>query len=196
MVDLAEPLERQYYASAPFALRQWWKDLREAAETYGFGRCETLPIKTEAERVARYVGSYIGKELRARQSQDRGLRTVRYSLDRRRWGYRWSFVGGGQRVWRQGCTILGAIMGTDDLSAVLGKRWAWEQKKKVHSFGRYFAECSAWLAVNVVEGTASERYQLASGMAEELWEIERAMEAQKPKQSAPEGQPGAKESNL
>jgi hypothetical protein len=130
-----------YVKSATPALRRWWYDLRCAAPKYGFGRCETIPVKSNAEGVARYVGGYVGKELANRDLRDRGLRTVRYSLAERPWASRWSWAAGGQAAWRRGCQVLGAVIGTDDLTEALGKRWAWHWREHVLAFSRWSVPC-------------------------------------------------------
>lgn len=134
-------LERVYFASANPALRAWWSDLRTAAGKYGFGRCETLPVLSNAAGVARYVGSYVGKEFAGREARDKGLRTIRYSLDERPWASRWSFSAGGQQQWRKGCSVLAALLQTDDLTSALGKRWAWHWREPIAAYGRHWEDC-------------------------------------------------------
>ena len=134
-------LERVYFASANPDLRAWWRDLRSAAGNYGFGRCETLPVLSNAAGVARYVGSYVGKEFAGREVRDKGLRTIRYSLQERPWASRWSFAQGGQHLWRKGCSVLAALLQTDDLTGALGDRWAWHWRAEIAAFGRHWEDC-------------------------------------------------------
>lgn len=133
-----------YYRSANDALRKWWSELRSAAFRYRFGRCETLPILSNAEGVARYVGSYVATELSARSACDKGLRTVRYSLENRAASIRWTWVDGAGLRWRRGCRVLSAVLGTDDFSSTLGKQWAYGWAKEIAAFGRHWEKCLAF----------------------------------------------------
>jgi hypothetical protein len=163
-----------YSKSATPALRAWWNDLRKAAKEYGFGRWETIPVKSNAEGIARYVGGYVGKEFALRESRDRGLRTLRYSLDFRPWAARWSYKDGGQATWRKGCSVLGAMMGTDDLSAVLGKRWAYYWRDQISVFSRHYLQCLWVINEKISDNSdASERIVKASRLAEVLLDYER-----------------------
>jgi len=79
-------LERQYFQSANERLRGWWRDVRDfnqSRRAAGFGRCETLPILSNAAALARYVGAYVTTAVAARLAGDKGLRTVRYALAER-----------------------------------------------------------------------------------------------------------------
>jgi len=71
-----QAVARGDYRSANDFLRAEWKELRTACLKYGFGRSELLPVKSTAEGIARYVGSYIGKHVRSRVESDKGVRTV------------------------------------------------------------------------------------------------------------------------
>lgn len=171
----AEALKWQavYVQSATPALRQWWARLRRAAAKYGFGRCETLPIKSNAEGVARYVGGYVSKEFSMREARDKGLRTLRYSLEKRPYAARWSWAGGLQAEWRKGCSVLGAIIGTDDLSGVLGKRWAWYWRDEIAAFARYHMMCLAAVEEMLSDNCdAQERVERASKLAEVIFAYE------------------------
>jgi len=50
-------LRKEYVDSAPEQLRECWSELREAGKRFGLGRTEMLPIRTNAEAVAHYVGA-------------------------------------------------------------------------------------------------------------------------------------------
>lgn len=137
---------RAAWASANPDLRLWWKVLRLAAAKYGFGRCETLPLMSNAEAVSRYVGSYVGSEYMLRDPRDKGLRTLRYSLKHRVASVRWSWVAGGGQIWRRGCAVLGALLGVDDLTPALGEKWAWHWREQIGVFGRHFGVAMAAIA--------------------------------------------------
>jgi len=78
-------IEAGDYSSANKALAAEWKFWRHRrqggegrAEDYGFGRHEFLPVKSNEDGIAYYVGSYIGASVRARIAGDKGARLVRY----------------------------------------------------------------------------------------------------------------------
>lgn len=157
--DFAEfkRLEAIYFVSANPALRAWWKEMRAAAERFGFGRCETLPVLSNAEAVGRYVGTYVQTEVANRQRRDKGLRTLRYSLLSRKASSRWAWALGAGRNWRMGCAVLGAILQTDDFSEVLGKRWAFNWRKTISAFGRHSTDALAAVAEMSDHYTFDER---------------------------------------
>lgn len=50
-----------FYANVDAELRKLWKQLREKATAYNFGRTELLPVKQTANGCARYLTKYLGK---------------------------------------------------------------------------------------------------------------------------------------
>ena len=60
------------YSSAPPYLRAVWRELRIKCKAYGFGRHELLPIKSNADAMAQYIGKYISKHLGSRKDEDKG----------------------------------------------------------------------------------------------------------------------------
>lgn len=113
--------ERRYLASANAALRCVWKEVRDAAAAYGFGRCETLPILQGTEAVAYYVGAYVSSEWRNREERDKGMRTVRYSMGRSNDTCKWAFVGGEAGDYRAGCSVLAEARGLSHAESWLGR---------------------------------------------------------------------------
>lgn len=83
----------QDYRSANSYIRNEWAFLRKSAKKYGFGRTELLPIKSNAEAMAQYVGKYIGKHFNSRIEQDKGVRLVSYSSGARMATSRFTKVG-------------------------------------------------------------------------------------------------------
>jgi hypothetical protein len=73
-----EAFKRKDYRSANPALRSEWAFWRGTAPRFRFGRTELLPVKSTPEGMARYVGKYISKHVRARTAGDKGARLVRY----------------------------------------------------------------------------------------------------------------------
>ena len=55
--------KRKDYRSANRALRGEWAFWRVTCPKYGFGRHELMPIKSNAQGIARYVGKYIAKHM-------------------------------------------------------------------------------------------------------------------------------------
>jgi len=173
-------LERRYFASANADLRNWWRDLREAAASHGFGRCETLPVLSNASAIARYVGSYVTSEWRQRQIRDKGMRTIRYSLTARAASVRWAWADGNGRLWRRGCSILALLMGTDNLDEVLGNRWCWNFRESISAFGRQYQNCLAVLQQGISDHkTIDARVAACSRLTAYIltWERENAIPA-------------------
>jgi len=58
-----EEVARCNYGKVDRRVRDLWKQLREKAPRYGFGRMELLPIKSNSEWAIKYLTSYLGKAL-------------------------------------------------------------------------------------------------------------------------------------
>ena len=126
------------YSSAGKPLRSEWSFWRNTAKKYGFGRTELLPIKTTAEAMAKYVGKYISKHMEVRNAEDKGVRLVRYSRGARAGTTRFMFHSPGANEWRRKVEKFAQIVQAkhperkitelSDLSAVLGKRWAFNHR--------------------------------------------------------------------
>ncbi|HMJ90399.1 MAG TPA: hypothetical protein VK530_11310 [Candidatus Acidoferrum sp.] len=56
-----EEVQQGFYANVDAELRSIWKQLRERAKGYGFGRTELLPVKRTGAGCARYLTKYLGK---------------------------------------------------------------------------------------------------------------------------------------
>src|SRR5262249_10818003 len=54
---------RGNYRNVDLRVRDLWKQLREKAPRYGFGRSELLPIKSNSEWAIKYLTGYLGKAL-------------------------------------------------------------------------------------------------------------------------------------
>ncbi|KAF0178692.1 MAG: hypothetical protein FD161_1736 [Limisphaerales bacterium] len=130
--------QRAYFQSANAALRRVWDTIRAKAPLYGFGRCETLPVRSNTQAVARYVGAYVGKEAAKRDVRDKGMRSVRYSLEERKASARFSWVDGAGKNWRLGCSVFASFVGSGEFREVLGDRWAWSWREVIGEFGRHF----------------------------------------------------------
>lgn len=137
--------ERVYVQSANERLRGWWRLVREFNESVraaGFGRCETLPILSNAAALARYVGAYVTTATGARLACDKGMRTVRYALSARTATVRWSWEDGNGRIFRRGVQLMEVIhgFGAVELERAYGRKWQWRWRRIVRTLGENFDE--------------------------------------------------------
>jgi hypothetical protein len=122
---------KSVYASANPVLRAEWAFWRKTAPEYGFGRTELLPVKSCAEALARYVGGYIGKNVRERADGDKGARLVSYigfGKSGRKGSCRFGWATDNGWLWRHKLAAFAARNGaqsTDDLAKLYGPRWAY-----------------------------------------------------------------------
>lgn len=125
------------YKSANPAIRSEWTFLRKTAKKYGFGRTELLPIKSTAEGIARYVGKYIGKHMKARKEEDKGARLVGYSNSGRMATTRFTWTTPRAAAWRYKVGLFASMVCQTHgypvpsfraLKACLGPRWAYEHR--------------------------------------------------------------------
>ena len=129
------------YRSANQRLKQEWAFWRKTAKAYGFGRTELLPIKSNSECIARYVGKYISKHFEARQYRDKGVRLVEYSRNARIASTRMQFVSEGSAEWRRKVGIFchyiaentGCAPTFEGVRGVLGSKWAYQWRKFIAS---------------------------------------------------------------
>ena len=146
-------LQAIYCRSANRDLRKFWALLRSDKVTrHGFGRCETLPILSNAAALARYVGAYVTSAGRTRLVSDKGMRSVRYSLSQRLATCRWSWADGNGRHWRRGCQILSLILEIpyERYKEKFGKWWAWHLRGTISILGKNY-EKALWYAAQVPE---------------------------------------------
>ncbi len=139
-----------YCRSANRHLRQFWALLRQDKVTrHGFGRCETLPLLSNAAALARYVGAYVTSAGRSRLASDKGMRSVRYSLLERRASCRWSWADGNGLRWRRGCQILSLILELpyEQYPKKFGKKWAWRLKETISVLGEHYEEALRYAAL-------------------------------------------------
>jgi hypothetical protein len=126
------------YSSVSKNLRNEWSFWRSTAPKYGFGRTELLPVKSNIEAMAKYVGKYIAKHVESRVEEDKGARLVRYSRGARAGTTRFQFQSEGSKEWRRKMAIFAQIVQhrhpdkkintISDLTEVLGKKWAYHHR--------------------------------------------------------------------
>ena len=146
-------LQSIYCRSANRDLHKFWSLLRSDKVTrHGFGRCETLPILSNAAALARYVGAYVTSAGLSRLVSDKGMRSVRYSLLERLATCRWSWADGNGATWRRGCMILGLVLEItyENLEEKFGKKWAWKLKESITVLGENYDK-ALWFAAQVPE---------------------------------------------
>jgi hypothetical protein len=129
--------KRERYASAGASLKAEWAFWRETAPKYGFGRTELLPVKSNAEGIARYVGSYIGEHVRNRIEEDRGSRLVSYigyKPGDRKASSRFSWGTERGWLWRQKVGAFLRRFGLPDTAALrnlVGSTWAYVLEEEI-----------------------------------------------------------------
>jgi hypothetical protein len=137
--------ERLYIESANQRLRRWWRDVcefNESRKSAGFGRCETLPILSNAAALARYVGAYVTTAIGARLACDKGMRTVRYRLTERTASCRWAWQDGNGRIFRRGIELLEIIhgIGAGEFDRLYTSRWQWRWRRIIRTLGENYEE--------------------------------------------------------
>ncbi len=133
------------YRSANAHLRSEWSFWRATARSYGFGRTELLPVKSNEEGLSKYVGKYIAKHVGQREDRDRGVRLVRYSRGASIGSNAFMFASVRSRLWRWQVSEFARRNGCSDLAALrakFGPKWAYYQRASIVSIeppaGRVF----------------------------------------------------------
>lgn len=124
-----EELARGNYRSANPYLRSLWKDLRENLEKYGFGRSELLPVRSNEEAMARYIGKYISKHMGQRADNDKGVRLVNYSQDWVKNSVKFAWNTQNAHEWRRKLEKFAKSLGCSELyqlSEKLGPGWVYK----------------------------------------------------------------------
>lgn len=124
-----EEFSNQIYYSAPLYLRDLWRDIREACKKYKLGRSELLPIKSNAEGMARYLGKYISKHLNHRDTEDKGVRLVNSSRNWIKNSMNFAWHTDGAVEWRRKLALFAEYMGCSELYQLtekLGEGWAFK----------------------------------------------------------------------
>lgn len=117
------------YSSAPAELRLLWRVLRKELPKYNFGRSELLPIRSNSECMARYVGKYISKHIENRTTEDKGVRLFSCSKGFRvaNTNFAWNSVG--SWLWRaklRQFSITHGVCHFEHLKEKFGPKWAWK----------------------------------------------------------------------
>lgn len=153
-----EALSRGDYSSANDNLRRLWILLRQNCKKYGLGRSELLPIKSNKEAMARYLGKYISKHISRRQLADRGVRLVNYSRNWSRNSVNFAWVTDNAKEWRRKVALFAKHSGCNelsDLSDKWGPNWAYQHIDMIYRIDELEAdhqkrqELLSWIEKNV-----------------------------------------------
>lgn len=134
-------IEKHDYRTANHNLRSEWSYWRKTSSKYGFGRTELMPIKSNTEGIARYVGKYISKHMDERKVEDKGIRLVEYSKSAKIANTKFQFLSNGSSEWRRKVAIFASIVCSyhnleptmDNLKRVCGSRWAYYHREYILS---------------------------------------------------------------
>jgi hypothetical protein len=119
-------------------------ELKSGLPGYGFGRFEALPIRTNADAVAKYFSKQFRSMIGRRQLRDKNVRLVSYTKGARFATSRLAWVDGG-REWRKGVALLDAYVGSlgypsgspESMSISLGSKWGFELAGTVNAFAEH-----------------------------------------------------------
>jgi hypothetical protein len=102
---------------------------KKGARYYKFDACHLLPIISTAQALAAYVSKYVGKGFAFRRPEDKGMRLVGSTRNVSRvCNERFSWAGGGGKLWRAKLGILAGMLGIDSLDGLaeeFGPKWAY-----------------------------------------------------------------------
>lgn len=135
-----EAFEKGHYRTSPPYLRALWRELRAKLVLYGFGRHELLPVRSNAEGMARYMGKYISKHLGARKEEDKGKRLVTYSKDWVKNSSRFAWNTDGAKEWRRKLEKFARLIGCQDLDDIYGKLgpgWAYKHIDSIYDIDEF-----------------------------------------------------------
>jgi len=135
-----EAFAKGSYRSAPPYLRGLWRELRAKLVLYGFGRHELLPIRSNAEGMARYMGKYISKHIGARKEEDKGKRLVTASNDWLKNNSKFAWNTDGGKEWRRKLGKFARIIGCEDMDDIyskLGPGWAYKHIDSIYDIDEF-----------------------------------------------------------
>lgn len=123
------------YKSANNHLRREWAFWRKTAPSYGFGRTELMPVRSNADAMGAYVGKYVSKHIGQREERDKGVRLVEYTRGARMASTRFTYTNSGATLWRQKiqtfvhltrvCRPGEPVTGLASLRRIYGPRWSY-----------------------------------------------------------------------
>lgn len=143
-VDFAELEQGRYRSASPY-LRSVWRELRGACLRYGFGRHELLPVKSNAEAMARYVGKYVSKHIGHRDEEAKGKRLVTSSQGWVKNSIRFAWNTTGAQEWRRKVALFAAYIGLSSYAGLyyrLGPTWAYRFCGLIHDIDAAVSDSS------------------------------------------------------
>lgn len=103
--------------------------LKKGARYYKFDACHLLPIISTPQALAAYVSKYISKGFEHRRPEDKGMRLVGSTRNvSRLCNERFSWAGGGGKLWRAKLGILAGLLNIhslDEYAERFGSKWAY-----------------------------------------------------------------------
>jgi len=123
------------------ALKNLWGLNRAAMAKYGFGIPHLLPVRSNAEAMARYVGKYLsknveGKLLSGNTKNDKGVRLFSASSGFTRSSPKFSWNTDGAKEWRRKLKdftlLIAGLENMDQLKEKYGPRWAYHLCESIH----------------------------------------------------------------
>ena len=167
-------VKQRDYRSANEHLRSEWAFWRNTARKYRFGRTELLPIRSSTQAIKFYVGKYISKSFYADvNNDDKNVRLVRYSRGARAGTTRFAFATKRSEMWREAVGFFAGLVSdflrqelpdhvygpplevpvnsVQDLSELLGPRWAYDHREFILGISEIFSTCREKGIVNFEE---------------------------------------------
>jgi hypothetical protein len=139
-----EEMQNGVYTSASPYLRELWRDLRENLEKYGFGRSELLPVRSNENAMARYIGKYISKHIDQRAEDDKGVRLVNYSRDWVKNSMKFAWNNENSHEWRRKLSLFAKFVGCTELYQLqekLGQGWAYNYADYIVAIDEILTQC-------------------------------------------------------
>lgn len=141
--DFRKTKRRKRLQTGSNYLRNLWQDLRENLHKYRFGRSELVPIRSNAEAMARYVGKYISKHIGQRDESSKGVRLVSYSQGWAKNSIKMAWHTEGAQEWRRKLGLFAQMMGCSELYQLtdkLGSDWAYRYTQEIFDIDRTLDE--------------------------------------------------------
>lgn len=119
-------------------LRSLWEMNNRAFPSYGFGRVELLPIRSTAEAVGFYIGSYISKQIGQRPEEDKGVRLTGHSKGFTASAPKFSWNTEGGKAWRQNLALFAMLscrcQDYDEFTRLAGQKWAYKYREAIIAY--------------------------------------------------------------
>lgn len=141
-IDFDQIRKRNYISASPF-LRALWRELRGKLPAYNFGRHELLPIMSNADGMARYMGKYISKHLGNREERDKGKRLIASDKGWIKNSCKFAWNTDGAKEWRRKTAKFARILGCcdfDDMYTKLGPNWAYKHVDSIYNIDEFSYE--------------------------------------------------------